>query len=64
MKKPSFLEIEDDDDDDGSDEVANLVDRSLEPLTASPIMESSFLDLDRGSSFDSFRSDDDAIGVF
>ncbi|TCD66500.1 hypothetical protein EIP91_001325 [Steccherinum ochraceum] len=57
MKKPSFLEIEDDADSE-SDDLHNLVDMSLDPLTASPTMESSFLDLDRGSSFDSFRDDD------
>ncbi|THH33126.1 hypothetical protein EUX98_g1071 [Antrodiella citrinella] len=59
MKKPSFLEI---DDEMSNDEMENLVDVSLEQIAASPPMESSFLDLDR-SSFDSWRSDDDP-GMF
>lgn len=58
MKKPSFLDIEDDFDlnvETGSDED--------EPATSpeSPTMESSFLDMDRGkNSFDTVRSCDSA----
>jgi len=61
MKKPSFLEIDDDVDSESNDEMESLVDVSLEQITASPIMEGSFLDLDRGNSFDSWRSDDDGM---
>ncbi|CAL1694946.1 unnamed protein product [Somion occarium] len=58
MKKPSFLEIsdEDDDEDDGSGTYSGRDGTTLGSV--SPIMESSFLDLDRGNSFDSVRSDD------
>nr|VWO97114.1 SH3 domain-containing protein [Ganoderma boninense] len=62
MKKPSFLDIEDDFDqsmDDGSDE-----DETGESLE-SPTMESSFLDMDRGkNSFDTVRSYDSASYVY
>ena len=64
MKKPSFLDIEDELDitaeNDESEE-----DESGEASTPdSPTMESSFLDMDRGkSSFDTVRSTDSAFFV-
>ncbi|KAH8099268.1 hypothetical protein BXZ70DRAFT_1009086 [Cristinia sonorae] len=59
MKKPSFLEIDDDAEHD-TDGTEKLVSASSKPLADSAIMESSFLDLERGS-FDSFRSEDDGV---
>ena len=65
LRKPSFLEIDDDDedyeDDDGIDPdtitLADMAERRT--LVSEPVemeMESSFLDLDRGNSFDTVRS--------
>ena len=62
MKKPSFLDIEDDFDqsmDNGSDE------DEIEEFPESPAMESSFLDMDRGkNSFDTVRSCDSASHLY
>ena len=62
MKKPSFLDIEDELDgtaDQGSDDEYG----AMSP-PESPTMESSFLDMDRGkSSFDTVRSTDSAFFV-
>jgi len=54
MKKPSFLDIEDE-----ADATAeNLLDVEVDP-PVSPVLESSFLDMDRGKeSFDTLRSAD------
>ena len=60
MKKPSFLEISDDEDyeeDDGTTTTASMsLTEGTRTRTVSPIPESSFLDLDRGGSFESSRS--------
>ena len=60
MKKPSFLEISDDEDyeeDDGTTTTASMsLTEGTRTSTVSPIPESSFLDLDRGGSFESSRS--------
>ncbi|KAI0082106.1 hypothetical protein K474DRAFT_1671261 [Panus rudis PR-1116 ss-1] len=74
MKKPSFLEIEDDEEDDVVDDEEEDEDderqredegesesdsEEHQKPPVSPIMESSFLDLDRGKdSFDTIRSDE------
>ncbi|KAI1788817.1 hypothetical protein LXA43DRAFT_924554 [Ganoderma leucocontextum] len=62
MKKPSFLDIEDDFDpktENGSDE------DEAEMFSGSPTMESSFLDMDHGkNSFDTVRSCDSASNVY
>ncbi|KAI0964071.1 hypothetical protein AcW1_000976 [Taiwanofungus camphoratus] len=55
MKKPSFLDIEDELD----ITTENLLDVELDAPPSSPVMENSFLDLDRGKdSFDTVRSCD------
>ena len=61
MRKPSFLEIEDDYDAEMDPETITLADmRDTRVAVAEPIeMESSFLDLDRGDSFDTVRSFED-----
>lgn len=59
MKKPSFLEISDDEEyeeDDGT--ASTAMTEGTWTRTVSPIPESSFLDLDRGKSFESSRSDE------
>jgi len=54
MKKPSFLDIED----EADTTVENLLDVEVDP-PVSPVMDSSFLDMDRGKeSFDTLRSSD------
>ena len=60
MKKPSFLDIEDE-----IDVIAeNRSDKEPESAPESPTMEDSFLDMDRGkSSFDTIRSMDSACYV-
>ena len=61
IRKPSFLEIDDDFDAEMDPETITLADmRDTRVVVAEPIeMESSFLDLDRGNSFDTIRSFDD-----
>jgi len=62
-KKPSFLDIEDEWDPD----TVSLADMSISSFAASYSIEereSSFLDLDRGTSFDTVRSFDDDIRRF
>ncbi|OCH86048.1 hypothetical protein OBBRIDRAFT_797560 [Obba rivulosa] len=57
MKKPSFLDIDDDDDGDTAEE--DISESEMEPSSPT-LMESSFLDLGRGS-FDTVRSFDSDV---
>ncbi|OJT15928.1 hypothetical protein TRAPUB_13352 [Trametes pubescens] len=69
MKKPSFLEIDDEfeagaenDEDDG--ETESMGRDTTPPSPQSPAMESSFLDMDRKDSFDTVRSEQSAYYVY
>ncbi|OSD03226.1 hypothetical protein PYCCODRAFT_1409557 [Trametes coccinea BRFM310] len=69
MKKPSFLDIEDEADmsaendlGGGSDDGSRRM--SAPPSPRSPSMESSFLDMDRKDSFDTVRSAESAFCVY
>ncbi|KAI8981378.1 hypothetical protein BD414DRAFT_419826 [Trametes punicea] len=61
MKKPSFLDIEDEVDNSAENEAGGSDD---EASPQSPSMDSSFLDMDRKDSFDTVRSADSAYCVF
>ena len=64
MKKPSFL----DNDDEWDHDKESLMDLSISSFPSSHAtdidVESSFLDLDRGNSFDTVRSFDDDLRAF
>ena len=76
MKKPSFLDIEDefdgsaenddglDGDDDDRDRIGRALEDDAEAPPLSPSMDSSFLDMDRKDSFDTVRSSDSAYYVY
>ncbi|KAI0639565.1 hypothetical protein C8Q77DRAFT_1046515 [Trametes polyzona] len=77
MKKPSFLDIEDELDADGSAEndegeegeaeIAEAASSALDTAPSSPVspsMESSFLDMGRKDSFDTVRSSESAYYVY
>jgi len=58
MRKPSFLDIEDEVD----AMTENLLEVELDASPSSPTLESSFLDMERGKdSFDTIRSSDSLL---
>lgn len=65
MRKPSFLEIDDDGDEEDEDGESTLDMGTTRSVTESIEMECSFLDLDKGKdSFETVRSFDDPFRVF
>ncbi|KAI0652006.1 hypothetical protein C8Q79DRAFT_72030 [Trametes meyenii] len=65
MKKPSFLDIDDELDASAENDGGGAAEDVASPSSpTSPLMESSFLDMDRKDSFDTVRSRDSAYYVY